>query len=279
MQSRLYAMLPDAAVQWEKRKIQAGAMLLNAISEQQKESIREYFGLMFNQRRPMTFEGGVATIHVHDFLSSGVTFVEKCLGATDYGDLAAEIRVAKSSPDVKAVLLDVDSGGGSAVGCVEIGKMVSELALEKETALFTNGMCCSAAYCVGVGAARRYASPSAMVGSIGTILTFFDFEELLTRNGISAHIITSEGADLKASGNQYRKPTDEEIEHLQGLADEYAEQFTSHVWDNNAKIDAEEGFRGQAVSGRQAVNMGFVDGIATRDEVLAGLKAWATFDS
>lgn len=107
-------------------------------------------------------------------------------------------------------------------------------------------------------------------------MTFMDYEGMLAANGITPHIITSKGADLKAAGNQFRSPIGEELKHMQGMVDEYASQFVDHVWDSNPGIDVENGFRGQALSGRKAVEIGFIDKVATRDEVLSELKAWAS---
>lgn len=286
--SKLYAILPEAAVEWERRKIAALAQFPQAqINEDTKrdiedrmdesrEYIKQYLGMMYNQRRPMQISEGVAIIHAHDFLVGQPSFFEKCMGASAYEDIAAEVKAATLNPDVKAVMIDADSGGGSALGCVEVGRLVSKLSAVKETAFFSETMCCSAMYAIAVGARRRYATESAMIGSIGTIMTFMDYEGMLAANGITPHIITSKGADLKAAGNQFRSPTGEELKHMQGMVDEYASQFVDHVWDSNPGIDVENGFRGQALSGRKAVEIGFIDKVATRDEVLSELKAWAS---
>jgi len=287
MKNKLYAMLPEAAIEWEQRKAEALARMPRAelreetkqgisdYMEESREFIRQYLSMFFNQRRPLSVVNGVAHIHVVGYLGGRLSFIEKCMGASDYGDISADIEAAMADPSIKAVLIESESGGGSAGGCMEVGELLAELSEKKETALFTDSYCCSAAYAIGVSATRRYASPSAIVGSIGTIMTFFDFEKMLDSAGIRAHIVNNSEADLKAAGNQFRKPTDAEMKHVQELADEFAAQFTGHVVSQNPDIDIEEGFRGQGVSGRDAVKIGFIHATRTRAEVIADLEAWA----
>jgi capsid assembly protease len=283
--TKLYSMLPEAVAEWERRKVEAIArMPRSEISKETKQEItdymdenrefyRQFFSMMYNQRREFRAENGIGFIHINDFLGGNLTFLDRCLGASDYADIAADIRRAASSPDVRTVLLEIDSGGGSAVGCVEVGRLVSQLDSVKPVVAFTSSLCCSAAYAIAAGARERYSIPSAMVGSIGTIMTWLDYAKLAEKEGITPHIVTNEQADLKAAANMYRTPTDEEMAHLQSLADEYGMQFQSFVADRVERLDASEGFRGQWVSGRDAARIGFIDGTLEREELVSVMSA------
>jgi ClpP class serine protease len=269
MQTKIYSILPEAAMEWEQRK--QNAVIPQASLDDDKKALAEYFSLIYNQRKPMVVTNGLAIIHVHDFLCGGLTFLDRCLGGTDYADIAADIRTATNDPAITCVLLDIESGGGSAVGCVEVGKMVVELSQSKPVTAYTDSMMCSAAYCIAAGASEIFASESAFVGSIGTIMTWFDYAALLTKEGITPHTITSKGADLKASGNSFASPTPAELEHLQSIADDYGDQFASFVLREKPQIQT-EGFRGQAVSGREAVRMGYIGGTISREELVSFLQ-------
>jgi ClpP class serine protease len=282
--TKIYSMLPEAVATWERRKIEAMAKMPRAeVSRETKQAItdmmdenrefyKQYFSMMYNQRREMRVEDGIAFIHINDYLGGNLTFLDRCLGASDYADIAADIRKAASQSDVRSVLLEVDSGGGSAVGCVEVGKLVAELDAQKPVTAFTSSLCCSAAYAIAAGARERWATPSAMVGSIGTIFTWMDYAKLAEKEGITPHIVTNEQADLKAAANMFRTPTDEEMAHIQSLADEYGMQFQSFVAERVQRIDVSEGFRGQWVSGRDAVRVGFIEGTIEREELLSAMR-------
>ncbi len=287
MKSKIFAILPDSAVEWERRRVEAFSRLPKADLSQadkdeitgyidaNKEFIRQYLGMMYNQRQPMQVQSGVATIHVNDYLGGNLTFIDRCMGASDYADILADVRAAKLDPKVKCALVKVDSGGGCAGGCVEIGQEVAALNDEKLTYAYTDSLCCSAAYAIACGASGIFASPSALVGSIGTILTFFDYEKMLADAGITPHIITSAGADLKASATPTRAPTEAEAVHLQGMADEYGQMFQQWVMQRRDNI-ASDGFRGQALSGRESRPMGYIDGTLSGEEVFSTLAGIAS---
>lgn len=286
MKNRLYAMLPEAAIEWERRKAEALSRMPRAelreetkqeiadYMDENREYIRQYLSMFFNQRKPMEVIGGVAHIHINDFLGGDLTFVDRCMGASDYGDIAKELREANSREDIKAVFLDVNSGGGAAVGCVETGRILSELAASKVVYAMIDRIGCSAAYAISCGATQIFAAPSAMVGSVGTIMTWFDYAAMLEEEGIAPHVVTNEGADLKGAANPYVRPTDAQNADLQDFVNEFGFQFQAHVLESRGNLPA-DAFRGQAVSGRKAVGMRFIDGVADKSAVIAALEGIA----
>lgn len=286
MKNRLYAMLPEAAIEWERRKAEALSRMPRAelreedrkeiadYMDMNREFIRQYLSMFFNQRKQMAVSAGVATIHVNDYLGGDLTFVDRCMGASDYGDISAELREAISREDIKAVFLDVNSGGGSAIGCVEVGQILSELANKKVVYAMIERIGCSAAYAIACGSSQIFASPSAMAGSVGTIMTWIDYAAMLEEEGITPHIVTNEGADLKGAGNPYVRPTDAQNEDIQNFVNDFGFQFQAHVLENRSGL-ATDAFRGQAVSGRKAVEMRFIDGIADKGAIMAALEGIA----
>jgi signal peptide peptidase SppA len=240
--------------------------------EMAKPYYRAMLGLYFNQRKPMTVEDGVAMIHVKGILRQGLSFLESCVEATDYKDVQAELSQAKNDPEIKSVLLDIDSPGGSVVGCLETAKMVQELG--KPVTAHIDSLGGSAAYFIACGADAIYASESAFVGSIGTIATFMDYAGMLENAGITPHIFTSEKADMKAAGNMLRTPTPAEKQSMQDTVKEYGEQFLGFVLANRPGV-SDEVLRGNAVSGARGLATGLIDGIASREDAIEELKALA----
>ena len=106
--------------------------------------------------------GGIAVIPVHGVLSQkGGEF------STSIEGIEREVRAAAADPDVRAIVLDVDSPGGSVFGVQSASDAVLEAAQAKRVIAVANPMMCSAAYWLSSGASEIVAAPSAYVGSIG----------------------------------------------------------------------------------------------------------------
>ena len=244
----------------------------------EKRWIRNYLGLYVNQRRPLAIrEDGVAVIHIKGFLSPELSFLESCLEATDYRDIQADIVTAESNPAVHSVLFDGDSPGGACIGCLETAQMIR--AMTKPTSACVSVVCGSACYFLASACNQIYSTDSAMVGSIGTIYSWSDYAEMFAAYGIENHIVTSPGADLKASGNSVRKPTEVEMQEIEAMTAEYGDQFEGFVKSQRPQISPDV-LRGNAVSGRLALTHGLIDGIATMDEAISELvELYAPVDS
>jgi signal peptide peptidase SppA len=281
--SKLYAILPEFAVEWERRKIEALHRMPRAelkestrkeiedFMDENREFVRQYYSMMFNQRQPMRIEQGVAVIHIHDYLIHEPTFLDECMGASSYGAIAKDLAVAEANASVKAVLLNVNSGGGSAVGCVEVGKMVVQLDTKKPVYAHAEVMCCSAAYAIACGARAIYSADSSMMGSIGTIMTVMEMDRMLQEAGIGVHVFTNKEADLKGMGSDVKAPSEAQEQRFQEMADEYGSQFLNHVMDRREKADM-NAMRGQALSGRESVKAQLTDGILGFGQLLEMLQ-------
>lgn len=283
MRTKIYAMMPESVVEWERRRLEAMTRIPRAeltddareeikdFMDHNREFIRQYMSMFYNQRQPMKTEAGVATIHVNDYLGSDLTFMDRCIGASDYADIEAEVRAAMADPTVKAVRLLMASGGGQAWGCVELGRIVALLNKTKLVYAVVPNICGSAAYAIACGSQAIFSLPSSLVGCVGSILSFVTYEGMLAEAGITPHIFANNGADLKATMTGARPPTEAETRHLQEQSDEYGSMFGEWVMERRPQIPP-DGYRGQALSGRKSLDMGFIDGIATADEVLTTLQ-------
>lgn len=287
MSQKIYAIMPESAFAWERRRVEALARIPKAelcdedkkaitdFIDANKEYIRQYLGMFYNQRRPLSVVNGVAYIHVNDFVGRGLTYIDRCIGGTDYGDVIADITAARNDPAVKCVLVDFDSGGGGALGCVETGRAMAELDAEKVCYSYVNTVSGSAAFAIACGTSGIYGEPSVVAGCIGSLMKHFDYEKMLEKEGIGFRLYRNEGADLKGAGVEFRRPTDAEDEFLQSTADEYGMQFQLWVASRRGNIPA-AGYRGQWLSGRQSVEMHYMDGIMSRPEMVAMLEGIAS---
>jgi len=199
-------------------------------------------------------QDGIGHVYISGFIGSGLSKVEKLIGNTDLEDLYDE--VATISGQSSKIIMHIDSGGGSAIGNTEAAKALSVLPATLYT--HTTTMMASAAYNIGSMGRIVAATPSAMVGSIGTIIPWIDESGLWQAFGLEWQPITNREADLKGAG-QGPSLTDAQRDHMQELAQQLFEQFRDNVLSRRRLPD--EAIRGQVELGEQAASMNLIDHI------------------
>lgn len=132
---------------------------------------------------------------------------------TGYSSIRAAIESALSDSKVRAILLDIDSPGGAVPGCQELADFVAEAAKVKPMAAYTSGIMASAAYWLGSATGRVFCTETAMLGSIGVIMTVVDRTKANEKWGVKVHVISS-GA-FKAAGHPDLGLTDQDREMFQ----------------------------------------------------------------
>jgi len=173
---------------------------------------------------------------------------------------------ADSDPYVKAIILRVNSPGGGIVGSDEIYQAL--LKIEKPVVVSMGDMAASGGYYVSCAADEIWANPVTLTGSIGVISTVPNFEELLDKLGIEMFVFKS--GSMKDELSPYREPTEEEIEHWQGITDEAYEGFLNIVAQHRElELDrAREIADGRVYTGEQALGLGLVDRLGNLPEAI-----------
>lgn len=176
------------------------------------------------------------------------------------GRLMKEIRQAAADPAAKAVLLRINSPGGSATASQEIGDEIDRLKASGKPLVVSMGdMCASGGYWLAAKGDRIFANPSSMTGSIGVYIGYTNYEELMGKLGINNDKIKS-GAH-KDILSPDRPMTPEERTLVQGMVDDIYEQFVDVVA-TGRQMDPQhvrELADGRIFTGRQAQAAGLVD--------------------
>lgn len=174
----------------------------------------------------------------------------------------------RESRRIRAVVLDIDSPGGSVAASEQLYSSVARLNERKPVVAFIRGYGASGAYMTACAARRIVALSGAIVGSIGVIAIHPVLEGLLQRSGVGVEV--SKSGRLKDMGAPWRGPTDEERAKSQGLVDELNAGFLSLV--ARARHLDEERVRelatGEVFTGRRAQEMGLVDELGDLDRAL-----------
>ena len=193
--------------------------------------------------------------------------------ATSMESFRAQLAGAVANPDVGAIVIDVDSPGGTYAGTPETAAAVRAAAQVKPVTAVIDSLGASAAYFIASQAGQLVVSPSADVGSIGVLAVHLDFSQALENDGVRPTIVRS--VPFKAEGNLFEPLTAEAKAYLQADVDQAHDVFVRAVAEgrkvSQAKVRDEFG-KGRTVSAAKAVELGMADRVGTMGDVLAGVR-------
>lgn len=213
--------------------------------------------------------GRVAVLRIHGAIGGGPRAAEQ----------AELIRRLRESTRVPAVVLDIDSGGGSATASDDLFLALERLAARKPLVAAIRGIGASGAYLAATAARRIVANPNAVVGSIGVISIGPRLPRLLERTGIGVSVVKA--GRHKDLGSPWRDETDEERALEQRLVDAFYEAFVGRVA-TGRRLDPErvrELATGEVWLGHEALGLSLVDEIGDLERAveiaaeLAGVPA------
>lgn len=209
-----------------------------------------------------TLSGDTAVISISGPLVSGSAGFWKMFGILGYDDIADEMVNALANPDVKSIVLSVDSGGGAVSGVQDLADMIAEIDKIKPVVTHTSGMMASAAYWLGSSARKLYVTPTSESGSIGVISIHAERSKQLAEDGVKVTIIRS--GKYKALANPYEPLSDVAKEQIQAKSDKLYDMFLGYVAGRRnmsvATADRSIG-QGRTFLGEDAVNLGLADSL------------------
>jgi protease-4 len=194
----------------------------------------------------------------------------------DVDDVLRELKSHRDNPQVKAVVLRINSPGGVVGPTQELHAAVMRLRESGKPVVASLGaVAASGGYYVAVAADKIYANPGTLTGSIGVIFQLPNLDGLMKKVGVD-YVVVKAGR-YKDIGNIARPMTAEEQRILQSLLDDVHAQFISAVA-TGRKLDRAQvlGFAdGRIVSGAQAKDLKMIDALGGLEEALDGAAALA----
>lgn len=172
----------------------------------------------------------------------------------------------------RAVLVRIDSPGGTTVGGEMLYRQLHAIALKKPVVAVMRGTAASAAYLTAVAAERIYAQEGTITGSIGVLMQSMEFTELSKKIGITP--ITIKSSPLKASPSPTEKLTPEAEEMVRETIMDFYEVFVAKISEGR-KLPIPEVKKlanGRVYTGRQAVGLKLVDAIGDEDDAISWLE-------
>ena len=212
----------------------------------------------------------IAVIPIHGTLVRRTVGLEAESGLTSYAGLAAQLDAALVSPEVAAILLDIDSPGGESGGVFDLADRIRAASQIKPVWAVANDMAFSAAYALASAASKVFVSRTGGVGSIGVIAMHVDQSEKDVQDGVRYTAVFA--GDRKNDLNPHEPISSEAHVFLKAEVNRIYGLFVETVARNrgiepSTVRDTEAGlFFGQA-----AVAIGLADAIGTFDDAVAQL--------
>ena len=219
---------------------------------------------------PVNRSGSVAVLSIRGAMLKG----ESSFGGTSTVRVRQELRKAAADPEVSAILLAIDSPGGTVSGTDDLAADVRAANRRKPVVAFIEDTGASAAYWIASQASAVYAnSPTALVGSIGTLLVVYDVSQAAEQAGIKTLVLAT--GDLKGTATPGAPVTAAQTAYLRGLVDSAQAAFDAAVRTGRKMTAAQLAAvrSGEVFPADAAVRLGLVDGIRSIDSVLSELRA------
>jgi signal peptide peptidase SppA len=236
------------------------------------EAVQERLGAA---RRPPAAEGppGIQVLPLYGVMAQRMNLFMAISGGTSTTMFAAAFRQAVQDARVGAIVLDVDSPGGSVFGVQELADVVYEARGKKRVVAVANSMAASASYWVASQADELVVTPGGEVGSIGVFAVHEDISKMAEMEGVKVSYISA--GKYKVEGNPFEPLGDEARGYIQRRVDDYYDLFVRSVarGRNVLQREVREGFgQGRMVGASRAVATQMADRVEPLDATIARLK-------
>lgn len=209
---------------------------------------------------------GVAIINLHGPMMKA----RSKFGGVGTVQIRQQLRQASKDPEVRTIMLHVDSPGGHVAGTQELADEIFRIRESgKQIIAHIDDLCASAAYWAASQVLSITANPIAEIGSIGTIAVLEDHSAAMEKQGITVHIITT-GA-FKGIGVRGVPVTDEALAYLQDRVESLNTHFLAAIGRGRKKKDQQlmPWSDGRVHIAQTAVDMGLIDKIMSFEDALA----------
>lgn len=187
---------------------------------------------------------------------------------------ATQIESLKNFPNLKGVLLVIDSPGGGLSASIEIADMLAELNTKIPVVSYVRGTMASGSYYAGMYSRFIVANRGAMIGSIGVIFNGYNIEELLGKIGVQSQGLKA--GEFKEVGTMTRKWSENEKAYLQNVLNQQYAMFVRDVANARAKTLGNLDYRiyaeGKIFNAYDAKEVGLIDLVGTQKEAVALLQ-------
>lgn len=189
-----------------------------------------------------------------------------CMGFTSYEKLYSQFE-KQVSMGIEKLVLNVDSGGGSAFSCFEMASQVKDLAVANNIPIYAyvDGLSASAAYAWSSIADEIVARPDSEIGSVGVVVQLVNNSKMLENKGITRKFITY--GENKVPFDDSGEFTAKFIQSIQEKVNKTGIQFNKFIAKNrNMQVEDVIATQAEVFDTEDALKVGFIDKIMTKSE-------------
>ncbi|PKG33185.1 signal peptide peptidase SppA [Methanoregula sp.] len=209
---------------------------------------------------------GVKIIRIEGTLATGAVSDKDSAGSEAIG---SQLREAADDPLVEAIVLRVNSPGGTPSSAQEIIRDLDYAKSKKPVVVSMGDIATSAAYYISAHADRIYANPDTFTAGVGVIWEFSDVSSWMENEGYNLSVYKS--GSKKDMGSTARSLTEDEQAYARKVVDDSFETFISDVTSQRAinRADIEDG---RVIRGAEAIKMNLVDELGNLNDAIEGAK-------
>lgn len=218
----------------------------------------------FDQLRTV---GNVAIIPIHGTLVAHPEDIAMSECGCAMEDVAKAIDMAESNEDVKTILFDFRTPGGSVTKIPEVGRKIFNS--RKDTIAFTDSECCSGGIWLASQCEKFYATQSSRVGSVGVYTLCLDMSVGMKKDGVKVNAISA--GKYKLLGAYWKPMSSDETAIIQKGVDKIYAQF-KEAMESRRVVDDKSFGNGLVFDGEEAAAIGFTDGVVEGvEDILDGM--------
>ena len=197
-----------------------------------------------------------------------VGVIEIIGGIADSKDIIYNLKRFREDDSVKAIVVRIDSPGGGVGPSQEIFREIRKTSKSKKVIASMGGVAASGGYYIAAGADGIVANPGTITGSIGVIMGYANFQELLKKIGLVPVVIKS--GEYKDIGSPAREMTKDEEEILRNLTNQIHRQFIKAIAEGRGieQSKVEKFADGRIFSGEEAKELGLVDRFGNLEDAI-----------
>jgi protease-4 len=212
---------------------------------------------------------GVTVIRMEGTMVTGQVSDAETIGSEVIG---RELRNAADDPMIEAIVLRVNSPGGTPAAAQEIIRDLDYAKSKKPVVVSMGDMGTSAAYYVSAHADKIYANPDTFTAGIGVIWKFSDISRWMEKEGFNISVVKS--GSKKDMGTTSRPISDEEQQYAQKIVNDSFENFITDVITQRpiTRSDIDDG---RIIRGADAVRLNIVDEVGNLNDAISGAKTLA----
>ena len=263
--STAWAIVPD--------KLEAICALLSLKAVGGARSEEEIAAVVAQRQTGMVRNAGViGVLPLMGTIGHRMGSLESSSGGVSSEAFARDFDRMVNDPSIGAILIDINSPGGTVSGATELSKRIFDARAIKPIEGIVNSMAGSAAIWIGSSVSRLHITPSGTAGSVGIVAVHKDASASDEQSGVKFTVLTS--SEHKAEANPHAPLSEDAKENILRDMDAFHNMFVSDLARNRgvSKLAVKRDFgEGRMLLAPAALAAGMVDSIATFDEVVAKL--------